>query len=267
MTTIALLTRILAIKLIAPASLAAQDLEQRQPPPPYQELQKAQAMIPDPNPLCHVKTSMMLDSRFNLSIDNIEGTQSLYEPSTFKHLTSSVSHKTEELLATSLALFSAVYQNSSNSSETCASPRQQILSDPATVLDVVRNEIAANPSSACEIVKAAIEETLAENDLVARIVETAILASPESMRMICQCAIASAPDSLATVQAILAKLDANAGDGARSAKSAKVYVSAIGSAGGLDFLNPDLPNPLDRPLLLSLPPGPIMPPLVTRVDP
>jgi hypothetical protein len=48
---------------------------------------------------------------------------------------------------------------------------------------------------------------------VGQIVSAAIEAAPEKMRIIAQCAIAVAPDALPEVQAVIAKLDPQAGDG------------------------------------------------------
>ena len=139
--------------------------------------------------------------------------------------------------------------------------RDELAAGAAT--PVVAGEITANPSLACEIVRAAIQTTDADTPLVIQIVESAILAAPESMRLIAQCAIASAPEALPAVQGLLAKLDPHGGDAGSSSKSAK---SVIGNR----VSNPPViatPNPLDRPRVLPMPPPPIIPPLVSGVDP
>jgi len=136
--------------------------------------------------------------------------------------------------------------------------------EPARVLEFVEREVAANSSCSCEIVKAAIHATDAAPETVAAISEAAILAAPESMRMISQCAIAASPGSLAAVQAVLARLDPNAGESAHGAKSAK-------SAKGAKIPSVEPPasagDPLDRPVEPPLPPPPIYPPEITRVNP
>jgi hypothetical protein len=78
------------------------------------------------------------------------------------------------------------------------------------------------------------------------------------MRIASQCAIATMPESVAAVQALLARLDPNSGNAevyssksAKSAKSAKVAVVAEPA-----------PNPLDR---LYFPP--IYPLPVSKVNP
>lgn len=107
----------------------------------------------------------------------------------------------------------------------------------AKVLEVVSAEVAASPSCACEVVKAAIEGSEADTKLVAKIVEAAAVAAPEQMRLVAQCAVAVAPDSLAEVQAVMAKLDPNLGEASRSAKDAKDPIGEVAA----------MPNPLDFP--------------------
>ena len=129
---------------------------------------------------------------------------------------------------------------------------------PSDVLSIVESEIGANPNCACEIVKTAIKAADADVALVADITEVAITAAPESMRMISQCAIAAMPEALASVQAVLAKLDPNSGDtsSAKSAKSGKDAKAAI--------VTPPVkpPDPLDLPPppYPPLPPPPYFPP-------
>jgi hypothetical protein len=102
---------------------------------------------------------------------------------------------------------------------------------------------------------------------VVSIVETAINVAPDSMRIISQCAIATAPDSIAQVQALLAELDPNTGDGdgssAKSAKSGKDGKDAEVAA----IVAPPIENPLDRPFFPTSIPPVIIPPHVSNVNP
>lgn len=176
-------------------------------------------------------------------------------------------------LETGLAKISAIYRESGKSEESsdcmtvALSAEQRIKLDPSTVLEVVESEVGANPSCACEIVKTAILTTDANSSEVVAIVEAAILVSPESMRMISQCAIAANPDSITAVQALLTRLDPNAGDSGYSSKSSK---SSKGSKGAkvATIVAPPTPNPLDLPPAgPPLTPVPIVPPFVTEVNP
>lgn len=149
------------------------------------------------------------------------------------------------------------------------SVEQRIKLDPSQVLSIVESEIAANQNCACEIVKTAIKVSGADEALVGDITEVAITAAPQAMRMISQCAIAAMPEALASVQAVLAKLDPNSGDtsSAKSAKSGKDAKAAIA-----EKVTPpeEPPNPLDLPIPIypPLPPPPLLPPpLVTDPDP
>lgn len=136
--------------------------------------------------------------------------------------------------------------------------KQEIKATPAEFLEIVEKQVAANEDCACEIVKAAIQATDADEETVARIVEVAATTAPEKMRLIAQCAMAVAPDALAGVQAVLAKIDPNRGEGTVSAK------------GGLEKAPiappPVVPNPLDFPVgstpPVIVPPGgpPLLPP-------
>lgn len=101
------------------------------------------------------------------------------------------------------------------------SVKHAVAADRSTVLEIVANQINANPGCACEVVKAAIEGANADTTLVAAIVEAAAVAAPDQMRLVAQCAIAVAPDSLGAVQAVVAKLDPNKGEGGKSSKSGK----------------------------------------------
>ena len=142
------------------------------------------------------------------------------------------------------------------------SVKAAVAAEQSKVLEIVANEVSSSPACACEVVKAAIEGSGADVKTVAAIVETAITAAPDQMRLIAQCAIAVAPDALVEVQAILAKLDPNAGDSGQSAKSAKGEKAPIGEVAAM-------PNPLDfpgkgpvGPLFPIFPPIIIHPPIV-----
>jgi hypothetical protein len=142
-----------------------------------------------------------------------------------------------------------------------------VAADQSKVLEIVANGVSSSPACACEVVKAAIEGSGADVKTVAAIVEAAIIAAPDQMRLIAQCAIAVAPDALVEVQAVLAKLDPNAGDSGQGAKSAKDAKAPIGEVAAM-------PNPLDfpgkgpvRPLFPIFPPVIINPPDVTNVNP
>lgn len=102
-----------------------------------------------------------------------------------------------------------------------ASLKEAIAAKPADLLQLVEARVSANPGCACEIVKSAIEATQADVQTVASIVETASSAAPDKMRLIAQCAVAVAPDSLAGVQAVLAKLDPSSGESGPSSKDSK----------------------------------------------
>ncbi len=188
--------------------------------------------------------------------------------------------------AEELERISATYRESGKPETDCRraamSVEQRIRLVPSDLLEIVETEISANPQCGCEIVKSAIFASNAEIEEVVGIVETAILAAPETMRMVSQCAIAASPDSLAAIQALLARFDANAGEGdsAKSAKSAKGAKDAVEVIAPEDEVAPG-PNPLDfpgvgpvgpsgggpggQPLIPPLPP--IITPPVTSVDP
>lgn len=181
-----------------------------------------------------------------------------------------VSTNSEELLRQDLANLSATYRDitKADSSVDCSGPplaiKQQIKLDPSRALEIVEKEVAANPQCSCEIVKAAILTTGEDPSLVSGIVVTAINAAPEQMRIISQCAIAVAPDSLAAIQAILAKLDPNGGESASSAKSAKSSKDVVAAATSEAEKPPD---PLAQPLVYWIPPLPIVVAPVTNVNP
>ena len=133
--------------------------------------------------------------------------------------------------------------------------KNEIKAQPAKVLEIVENQVAANEDCACEVVKAAIQASEAEGSEVAGIVEAAATAAPSKMRLIAQCAVAVAPDSLAKVQAVLANLDPNRGEG-----------TVTDAKGGMDkkpIPPAPLPNPLDFPAGLG---AEIVPLMSTCVD-
>ncbi len=181
-----------------------------------------------------------------------------------------------------LALISATYRVSGRRESDCEnlalSVEQRVKLDSPEVLEIVEREMKSNPACACEIVKAAIKAADADTSLVVAIVEVSITTSPQSMRVVSQCAIASAPESLAEVQALLSRYDANAGESGESAKSAKGAKAVVASA---EMTEPvaAMPNPLDfpgvgpvgaapggQPHLNPMPPVVITPP-VTEVSP
>ena len=147
--------------------------------------------------------------------------------------------------------------------------------NPTKVLELVAREVESSPSCACEIVKSAIEGSKANTEIVAAIVEAAATAAPEQMRLVSQCAVAVAPDALASVQAVVAKLDPNSGETAPSSKSAKGSKSPAGEVATmpnpLDFpgqgpIGPTPGGPGGLPLIPQLPPLIIAPPDVTNVN-
>jgi hypothetical protein len=160
-----------------------------------------------------------------------------------------------------------------------------VSTDKSLVLEITAKEIAAAPGCSCEIVKAAIKASEAESKTVAAIVEAAISAAPDQMRLISQCAIAMAPDAIGDIQAVVAKLDANAGDSGTSSKGgAKVPASEVakeewnpldfpgddtavvgprqGTDGGNSILRPG--PQIESPPVLN---PPVEPPVVTDPDP
>lgn len=202
-------------------------------------------------------------------VDSVVDLDLLRNPSPYRKILVSTHGQpyeiTEDSLQTGLARISATYRESgkpeisADCSPITLSIEQQLRLNPSQVLEIVEREIAANPACSCEVVKTAIKTIDANADEVVAIVQAGIHASPESMRIISQCAIAANPGSICGVQALLAKLDPNAGRAARSAKSAKSAKTAV-------IVDP-LPNPLDRPPPFFIPPPPIFPRPVTEVDP
>ncbi len=160
--------------------------------------------------------------------------------------------------------------------ELAVSVKNAVTSDSSKVLEIVSSQVAAAPNCSCEIVKTAIETAKANSETVAAIVEAASVAAPDQMRLISQCAVAVAPDSLASVQAVVAKLDPNLGEAAKSSKSSKDSKSPAGEVAStpnpLDFpgqgpVGPTPGGPGGLPLIPQLPPVIIAPPLVSTVNP
>ena len=153
--------------------------------------------------------------------------------------------------------------------------KHTVAAEPAKVLEIVATEVSAAPDCACEIVKAAIVGASAKPETVAAIVQAAVTAAPEHIRLISQCAVAVAPDALSQVQAVLAQLDPNRGDGATSTKGAKDAKTPAGEVAAmpnpLDFpgqgpLGPIFGGPGGQPLIPIFPPIIINPPETSRVD-
>jgi hypothetical protein len=115
--------------------------------------------------------------------------------------------------------------------------KESAAAKPAEVVELVSKQVAASPGCACEIVKAAIEGSSADAATVAAIVEAAALSAPDQLRLVSQCAVAMAPDAVTKVQAVLAKLDPNAGESANvSAKSGQAAAKPVAALGNpLDF--------------------------------
>ncbi len=179
-----------------------------------------------------------------------------------------------------LAVISAAYRESGTPESNCPnvslSVEQRIKLDPSSTLEVVEVELKANSACACEVVKSAIKASDADVPMVVAIVETSIISAPETMNIASQCAIAAMPEALASVQALLAKYDPNAGETGRSAKSSKsskdakstIMDSVASMPSPLDFPgghggNPPGPGPIPIPP----PPPPIVVPPVTTPGP
>jgi hypothetical protein len=225
---------------------------------------KAQANLLDSKPAYSLQSAATLDSKATKrkNVESVVDLNLLRNPSPFRR----VANKTASLpryeieensLQNGLARISAIYRETGkrekapNCPSISLSTEQKIKLDATRVLEIVEAELGANPTCACEVVKAAISASDADTALVAAIVQTAITLAPEQMRMISQCAIASMPESVAAVQALLAKIDPNAGEtvsygskSAKSPKSAKVATASMFST----------PNPLDRlPMPVAVP--------------
>lgn len=210
-------------------------------------------------------------------VENVVDLSTLREPSPFRKVAVAAGTSSSEAAAKSLpmglALLSATYRAPGEKSDKdCPgvglSVQQRVKLEPSKVLEIVETEINANQSCACEVVKAALTAAGADADLTGQVVEVAALAAPESLRLISQCAIAAVPDSLANVQAVMARLDPGSGESDYSSKSSK---SAKSAKSGKEIVPPPAPidrgNPLDLPPLgPPLPPPPFNPPYVTDVN-
>ena len=233
--------------------------------------------------------SMTLESRLQKKrpVDAVVDLAVLSKPSPFRQVAAGSSGVPTEGVKNDLALISAVYRESGKPESNCVSIslslEQRIKLDDSKLLEMVETEVKANPACSCEIIKTAITTSDADVQKVVSIVESAIIAAPEMMRIISQCAIATVPESLAGVQSVLAKYEANGGDGSSSAKSAKdskdskdskaVAPDSVASAPNpLDFpgrgpTGPTVGGPGGTPLFPPDPPIIITPPSVTDVDP
>jgi hypothetical protein len=250
---------------------------------------KAKASPEEPEAVFPAQDTLTLEPKLprNRNVDAVVDLGILQQPSPYRNVTRRASEIPAERVQSGLNLISAVYRESGKPETSCEkltlSVQQGIRLDDSKLLEIVDTEVRANPKCACEIVKAAIGISDADTGTVLSIVETSVIAAPEMMRLISQCAIAADPQSLAGVQAILAKYDANSGDGGDSAKSAKSAKDAKAPAVGMHDDVAAIPNPLDfpgkgpvgptpggqggQPLVPSIPVVNISPPVVTDADP
>ena len=241
-------------------------------------IEKAQGELPAEPAVFNSQDATTLNEKGNSprNVDAIVDLDVLRKPSPYRKVMVSTQGSPYEASADSLqaglARISAVYresgkhEKSSDCLTVALSVEQRVKLDSSKVLEIVELEVGANPGCACEIVKTAISASEADANQVVAIVEAAIHASPESMRIVSQCAIAAMPEAVAGVQALLAKLDPNAGETGYSSKSAKSAKSAKVAS----IVAPPLPNPLDRIYIdpiPPIPPPPPPPPPVTSVDP
>jgi hypothetical protein len=266
-----------------PSALSESSTRELAHVPIFRELpafEKIRGEIDEMPPLVAAQNSRNLGeiASSSRSVESVVNLDVLKNPSPYRRMAvngSVTPYDTEtNSLTKGLAMVSATYREAGSASQTTECPEvalaveQRIKLDTGKTLETVELEIAANPGCACEIVKSAIEASGADVAMVVAIVETAAVASPESMRIVSQCAIAASPESLSAVQALLARLDPNAGESGYSSKSAKSSKDSKG-AKVASIIAPPLPNPLDLP-----PPEPPLPPLppinpdpVTAVDP
>lgn len=236
-------------------------------------VEKAQGDVYEGKPAIASQDSLTLDAKSDTSrnVESVVNLDMLRNPSPYRRMAVSTGGKPYEIEANSLqnglALISATYRESGKSEKStdCSAialaVEQRIRLDTSKVLEIVELEVGANPGCACEIVKTAIKASEAGTNQVVSIAEAAIQASPESMRIISQCAIATMPESISGVQALLTRLDPNAGEAGYSSKSAKSGKDAKVAA----IIVTPPPNPLDRPLPPVIPP--ITPIPVTEVNP
>jgi hypothetical protein len=243
------------------------------------EVQKSQADLSEPVPVFMKQDPHTLSTTAGgkRRIENVVDLSVIRDVSVYRQA-DRAKIKVSDVQATGiksgLAELSAAYREPGQTADSADCPsvvisvEQRVKLDPSAVLEIVDSEISANPDCACEIVKIAIQASGADVSLVGDIAEVAITSAPQSMRMISQCAIAAKPEALTAVQAILAKLDPNSGDGysAKDAKSGKDAKDAIASE-----VSPpeEPPNPLDKatPFFPPTTPPYLPPPLVTDLSP
>lgn len=163
-------------------------------------------------------------------------------------------------VAISLSGLAAADQEPSIAEQACLNTynntKKEVSEQQTLVLQIVENQVAASPACTCEIVRAAIESTNKKPENVAAIVEAAGLAAPEHLRLAAQCAIAVAPEALASVQAVVSRLDTNSGEAAESSKSSSKDAK---DAKGVSPSMPDPLNPLNE--VLDPPPTPVIGPV------
>lgn len=257
-------TQTLASQAVAPGSYEVPSLE------------KAQGLMAEDRPVFNTQDAATLDENTasTREVGAVVNLDVLRNPSPYRKVLVSGTISADEIstgnLQESLAGISAVYRESGKpeqSSDCLAislSVEQRVKLDVSKVLEIVDAEVTANPGCSCEIVKTAIKASEADVQGVVAIVETAIHASPESMRIISQCAIAANPDAITAVQALLSKLDPNAGETGYSSKGSKD--SKDSKVASIEA--PPLANPLDLPPSgPPIGPPPITPPVVTEVNP
>jgi hypothetical protein len=242
-------------------------------------LEKAQSGEAEDRPVFNAQDAATLEEKTTSAreVDSVVNLDLLRNPSPYRKVlvngTISADQVSTGSLQEGLAEISAVYRESGKkeqSSDCLAislSVEQRVKLDVSKVLEIVDSEVTANPGCSCEIVKTAIKASDADVQGVVAIVETAIHASPESMRIISQCAIAANPEAITAVQALLTKLDPNAGETGYSSKSSKSAKDGnFSKVASIEA--PALPNPLDLPPSgPPITPPPITPPLVTEVNP
>lgn len=240
-------------------------------------LEKAQGDVSDTSAVFTPQDATTLNAKSAATarqVDAVVDLDVLRNPSPYRRVLVSTSGMPTEIatdtLNTGLARISAVYRESGTpeKSSDCLnlslSVEERVKMDVSKVLEIVETEVSANSNCACEIVKSAIKASEADVEQVVAIVETAITAAPDTMRIVSQCAIAAMPESVTAVQALLARLDPNAGEDGYSSKSAK---SAKSSKDAKDskvasIVAPPIPNPLDLP-----PSGPPITPILIVPDP
>jgi hypothetical protein len=237
-------------------------------------LEKAQGDVSDETAVFTPQDATTLNSKSAATAREVEAVVDLdvlRNPSPYRRVLVSTSGMPTEVatdtLNTGLARISAVYresgtpEKSSNCLNLTLSVEERVKMDVSQVLEIVETEVSANSNCACEIVKAAIKASEADVEQVVAIVETAITAAPDTMRIVSQCAIAALPESVTAVQALLARLDPNAGEDGYSSKSAKSSKDAKDSKVA-SIVAPPIPNPLDLP-----PSGPPLTPILIVPDP